>query len=99
MKHVSRYHEKREKNNIAVNKFRKEKSVKDLGKIKKLELVRILLRIVIDLLRGWKRQRIVKNTVWQVRQENVALETSAAVAKAELDQMTKIFEAHARFLF
>ena len=34
---------------------------------------------------------------WQVREENEALEKSAAVAKGELDQMTKIFEAHARF--
>ena len=60
---MSRYHEKREKNNVAVKKFRKDKSVKDLGKMKQLELVRILLRIVIDVLRGWKRQRIVKNTL------------------------------------
>ena len=43
MKHVSRYHEKREKNNIAVNKFRKDKSVKDLGKMKQLELVRMMM--------------------------------------------------------
>ena len=63
MKHMSRYHEKRLKNNVAVKKFRKDKSVKDLGKMKQLELVRILLRIVIDVLRGWKRQRIVKNTL------------------------------------
>ena len=39
---MSRYHEKREKNNVAVKKFRKDKSVKDLGKMKQLELVRMV---------------------------------------------------------
>ena len=34
----------------------------------------------------------------QVREENEALERSVAVAKGELDQMTTIFEAHARYL-
>ena len=33
-----------------------------------------------------------------MREENEALERSVAVAKGELDQMTTIFEAHARFL-
>jgi hypothetical protein len=65
-----RYHEKRDKNNVAVKKFRKDKSVKDLGKMKQLELV---------------------------REENEALERSVAAAQGELDQMTTIFEAHARF--
>ena len=40
---MSRYHEKREKNNVAVKKFRKDKSVKDLGKMKQLQLVRIMM--------------------------------------------------------
>ena len=40
---MSRYHEKREKNNVAVKKFRKDKSVKDLGKMKQLELVRMVM--------------------------------------------------------
>ena len=44
---MSRYHEKRKKNNIAVKKFRKDKSVKDLGKMKQLELVRIMM--IMDL--------------------------------------------------
>ena len=35
---------------------------------------------------------------WQVRKENELLEKSAAVAKGELDQIIKIFEAHARYL-
>ena len=35
---------------------------------------------------------------WQMREENEALERSVAVAKGELDQMTTIFEAHARYL-
>ena len=43
MKHMTRYHEKREKNNVAVKKFRKDKSVKDLGKMKQLELVRMVM--------------------------------------------------------
>ena len=42
---MSRYHEKRKKNNIAVKKFRKDKSVKDLGKMKQLQLVRIMMMI------------------------------------------------------
>ena len=42
-KHMSRYHEKRKKNNIAVKKFRKDKSVKDLGKMKQLQSVRIMM--------------------------------------------------------
>ena len=33
-----------------------------------------------------------------MREENEALERSVAVAKGELDQMTTIFEAHARYL-
>ena len=41
--YMSRYHEKREKNNVAVKKFRKDKSVKDLGKMKQLELVRMVM--------------------------------------------------------
>ena len=45
---INRYHEKRAKNNMAVKKFRKDKSVKDVGKIKQLELVRILLRMMIQ---------------------------------------------------
>ena len=44
---MNRYHEKRAKNNMAVKKFRKEKSVKDSGKIRQLELVRMLLRMMI----------------------------------------------------
>ena len=40
LKHINRYHEKRAKNNIAVKKFRKDKSVKDSTKITQLELVR-----------------------------------------------------------
>merc|ERR1712243_74055 len=66
---AGRYHEKREKNNIAVKKFRGKQSVKDSEKMKQLELM---------------------------REENEALERSVAVAKGELDQMTTIFEAHAR---
>ena len=41
---------------------------------------------------------IVTLPSWQMREENEAIERSVAVAKGELDQMTTIFEAHARYL-
>ena len=50
MEHMNRYHEKREKNNIAVKKFRGKQSVKDSEKMKQLELVLMMIRMMIRMM-------------------------------------------------
>ena len=84
-----RYHVKRMKNNIAVKKFREEKSTKD--SVKKIQLHKVLC---FDS----KNEILAQCYTTQIKQENEQLEKSTAEAKGGLDQIRLIFQAHAKLV-
>ena len=84
-----RYHVKRMKNNIAVKKFREEKSTKDT--VKKIQLHKVLC---FDS----KNNILAQCCTTQIKEENERLEKSTAEAKGGLDQIRLIFQAHAKLV-
>ena len=84
-----RYHVKRMKNNIAVKKFREEKSTKD--SVKKIQLHKVLC---FDS----KNEILAQCCTTQIKEENEQLEKSTAEAKGGLDQIRLIFQAHAKLV-